>query len=515
MNAIMPRATVEQIVGYRDKALELYDRAYDAIAAADAALKEAAGVWALAAPAKSGHYSGDRVPEIAEFHGAVNLPKDRERYLRTARKLIDCTVWDYIVTRTDLESLMDKQAKDQLRDQMRYVPERVNRDGELITEDEAARGLPPITVGNIVATLEKFAGEADMIFRRGLANAFSKLDRRFRSHNGFRFGDRVILSYAFDDHGHWSYNRSHRDTIHDIERALQILDGQSARASYGGIVSVVERERKRTWEPYQSEHEGEFFKIRIFKNGNAHLWFTRKDLLEKANRVLAEWYGEVVGDAETKEEDPLQQAKTTPAKRYGFFPTPDLAAEILFSPRGYGGRGPGFLSKAGEPPLRVLEPSAGTGNLARRAAERHMPEPDAYMTKQGYQQRVTVDCVEIQPHLAGGLEASGLYRKVTCADFLTVTPTGDYDMVLMNPPFDRERDIDHVVHALKFLKPGGELHAIMSAGTEFRQTKKAVAFRALMERMGASWEDLPQGSFSEVGTNVNTLILRVTKTLKK
>ena len=44
-------------------------------------------------------------------------------------------------------------------------------------------------------------------------------------------------------------------------------------------------------------------------------------------------------------------------------------------------------------------------------------------------------------------------------------------------PFDLERDIDHVTHALKFLKSDGYLTAIMSAGTEFRETKKAKAFR--------------------------------------
>jgi hypothetical protein len=81
----------------------------------------------------------------------------------------------------------------------------------------------------------------------------------------------------------------------------------------------------------------------------------------------------------------------------------------------------------------------------------------------------------------------------------------------MNPPFDRERDIDHVVHALDFLEPDGFLTAIMSAGTEFRETRKSQAFRALVERMNGKWDDLPPGSFSSVGTNINTMRLRVYK----
>jgi hypothetical protein len=60
-------------------------------------------------------------------------------------------------------------------------------------------------------------------------------------------------------------------------------------------------------------------------------------------------------------------------------------------------------------------------------------------------------------------------------------PGALYDRVIANPPFDCERDIDHVMHALRFLAPDGCLTAIMSAGTEFRETRKAIAFRALMD----------------------------------
>ncbi|MEX0684044.1 MAG: hypothetical protein WD472_11410, partial [Dehalococcoidia bacterium] len=68
-----------------------------------------------------------------------------------------------------------------------------------------------------------------------------------------------------------------------------------------------------------------------------------------------------------------------------------------------------------------------------------------------------------------------------------------------------------VFHALKFLRPGGQLIAIMSAGTEFRETKKAIAFRALVASMNGKFRDLPAGSFSEVGTYVNTCYLQLQK----
>ncbi|PZR92311.1 MAG: hypothetical protein DI537_14095 [Stutzerimonas stutzeri] len=259
--------------------------------------------------------------------------------------------------------------------------------------------------------------------------------------------------------------------------------------------------------PKQSECDTEYFKIRGFKNGNAHLWFQRDDLVVKVNKLLGEYYGETLGDGQQAEEDPLKNIKTTPAKRYGFFPTPDPAADEFM------GKVP-TLRLIGESQLRILEPSAGTGNLARRCI-RTLGEMGAHYAERAakeYRFDNLVDCVEIQPHLADDLRREGIFNRVWRADFLTMKPeeTGLYDLVVMNPPFDRERDIDHVCHALRFLKPDGVLYAIMSAGTEFRETKKSIAFRKLvLDSMKGGIKDLPAGSFAEVGTYVNTVMLRV------
>lgn len=505
MNALVPRATIDDVVRYRNQTIALYEAAFAKIEEAHAALKAAHEMGERCHPGVTS-YNYDKAEELEEFHKAVQLPR-KERYLRTARRLTDINAWSWIIQRTDLERLMDREAKDKLREQMRFVPERAGRGGELINQDEIERGLPDLTVENVMATLERFAGDAGMIFRRGIANAFSALDRRFRSHDGFKIGSRVILTYAFNDWGSLQYGRT-RDTLIDIERVFAVLDGEP-EASFQSALTAVENSRRGMHGPRQSEAETPYFRIRGFKNGNAHLWFTRDDLVEKVNKLLAEHYGEVIGDGQPAEDDPLQNIKTTPAKRYGFFPTPDAAADELMD-KAITLRG----KESGQ--IRILEPSAGTGNLARRCIRR--PEQITGYRAEQYRQEYRfdnlVDVVEIQPHLCAGLEAQDLYNRVWCTDFLKLTPeeTGLYDLIVMNPPFDRERDIDHVVHALRFLRPDGQLHAIMSAGTEFRETRKAIAFRKLVtETMKGAFRDLPAGSFSEVGTYVNTVILRVRK----
>ncbi|RUV37438.1 DUF4942 domain-containing protein [Mesorhizobium sp. M7A.F.Ca.MR.148.00.0.0] len=516
MNALIPRNTVEQIVAYRDAAVAAYHGAFASIEQADRELKKAAALWKAAAGDHASSRYGDRDNhEVRAFFEAVDLP-DAEQWKRTAIRLIDISCWNYLVKMTDLEVLMDKQAKDELRDTLKWVPERYNHrhgDGKELVNLDEIMGIPPVTVDNIYATIDKWAGESEMIFRRGIATAFSKLDRRFRSHDGFKVGSRMILTYAFDrDHGHVSYGGTW-ETVRDIERTFSVLDGK--KPSYNSIENVVRAERKG-FNPQQSEHHGEYFRILAYKNGNAHLWFTRDDLVVRVNKMLAEYYGEVIGDGQTQEPDDLfRNRKTTPAKNFGFFPTPDGAAEELI-------KGIPLLQPIEKPRLTVLEPSAGTGNLARRCVSSIKDFSDHYGYGQAdrmdrwrkeYRFDNQVDCVEMQGPLAAALQAQGIYRKVYAADFLSLRPsvTGLYDRIVMNPPFDIERDIDHVVHALDFLEDDGCLAAIMSAGTEFRETRKAIAFRALIEKLNGSFHDLPHGSFAEVGTYVNTVTVKVWK----
>lgn len=468
MSQIIPRDTVRSLVASRDRRLALYAEAHAKIADASLALDEAAG----AAMMKRNSYNMHSSREDKEFIGAIQLP-DRSTYLDTARRLTDVDVWARIVEMTDLEKLMDKTAKDQLRQQLMSDP-------------------PEVTEENVFATLEQFASDAGTIFRRGIATAFSALDRRFRSHDGWKIGSRLILERALDENGYWNHWTSKRDTLQDIERVFFVLDGKQVPPTYAGIIGAIEETRRdgRFGEARQSETASDYFTARCFKNGNLHLWFKRDDLLAKVNRLIGEYYGAPIPEEREADEDTgLNTPKYTPAKRDGFFPTPPEAGAILIEQAG-------LYRREGDTPLTCLEPSAGTGNLASLAASKGC----------------RVDCVEVQPSLAAGLKSSGRFRSVQCGDFLMLRPTASlYDRVIMNPPFDRERDIDHVMHALKFLKPDGILVAIMSAGTEFRETKKSTAFRAMMEKMGASWRDLPAGSFSSVGTNCNTVILKVRK----
>ena len=493
------RTTLDEIMGHRNNALDLFELAFQQMTLAAETMDEASKAVVRAC---GGVHSDDWFPhggqsreEINDFDSALKLP-DPDKWARVAKRITDLRVWASIIERTDLKRLMDKQSKEQLRKQLRYIAPEF--DGATYTnKSEVEEGFPELDVDTVEATLQGFREDAGMIFKRGIANVFTRLSKRFKSHDGFSIGSRLILTRVVDESGHWYHSNYHRESLLDIERVFLVLDGKKAEDQYTGICDIVNEERKGGWGARVSEHEGDYFKLRIFKNGNAHLWFKRPELVERVNKILAEWYGEVLGfgkEYTETEEEILSDRTMTVARNFGAFNSPpDVVSHVL-----------GDIRYKDES-LRILEPSAGTGNFAYELAK-----PREHWHTEGTFRDV-VDCIEIQPELAQELKDSRKFSRVTCADFLSIPSECDYDLIVMNPPFDRQRDIDHVSHAFNFLKVGGTLTAVMSAGTEFRENAKAKAFRSLMKKHRATWRDLPACSFASEGTNVNTCYVTVTK----
>lgn len=445
------RATIDQIEGYRARALDLYAQSYDLE-------REAINALRLATP--------------STHEGSLPISEDRKYaaradWIEARRKEVDRLIWGHVIYSLGIERLMDRDAREQMRRTLQDNP-------------------PPATADNCHTWAQSLMADAGMIFQRGIANAFSRLDRRFRSHDGFKIGARLVLSWAMDSWGHWS--RGQDETLRDVERAFHVLDKKPQPERHAGVVGACDQAKRGQGLSLRAfEAETEYFRVRGFKNGNLHLWFKRPDLVARVNELLADYYGATLGagqDVAAKRHAPAQGL----AKNYGFFESPEAVVARVIDEASIWTRERAQSLGA----LSVLEPSAGRGALARAAAQAgHL-----------------VTCVEVQSGLAAGLRDAGTYQRVICDDFLDVAPAGLglFDRVIMNPPFDRGRDVDHVTHAMGFLAPGGRLVAVMSAGVEFREDAKTTDFRAEVERRGGRFLDLPHGSFAEAGTMVNTVL---------
>jgi protein-L-isoaspartate O-methyltransferase len=133
---------------------------------------------------------------------------------------------------------------------------------------------------------------------------------------------------------------------------------------------------------------------------------------------------------------------------------------------------------------RILEPSAGHGNIAGciGAPDLTMIELDEEKVK-NLTEKFDHDC------------------KIVWKDFLEYRD-GEFDKIIMNPPFTRGQDIKHIIHAYTMLKDGGRLVAICGGGP--RQAEK-------LKPMSDYWEDLPANTFRSEGTGVNTVLMMIDK----
>ena len=214
---------------------------------------------------------------------------------------------------------------------------------------------------------------------------------------------------------------------------------------------------------------------------------------ESVNKVLvamgAKWNKKSKGhvfdyDIKKEIENVVKTKQVTDWKKStDFFFTPDLVvAEMI-----------GQVNMYSNSVFKLLEPSAGQGHIL-----------DTVKSEFG---NVEIMAIEQNPNHCMRLKEKG-FNPIQ-ADFMDIEPTGDVDVVLMNPPFTYE--MEHIMHAYEFLKEDGMLITIASAGILDKSTKKGKEFKEWFGKECGCDYSLPTNSFKESGTAVNTKMLILTK----
>lgn len=461
---LIQRVTVDELLGWRGRAMALAEEARLQYRAYLDKIKEAGEVARRASPTDAPFY---KLGENIEYCG-----KDQAKFAEKVRQDIDRCMWGHLLTITGIEGLMDKQARDEFDRQLASEP-------------------PEITLDNIRATFEHFKTESHRIFRRGLVNVFRNLAREYRSHDGFKLGPRTII-----DHGVGEYKEY--NTFADADRIMHILDGVPVGAGwYSSLAAYLRRDVKTEWRSkgkhwtsggetviIPGELTTRYWRVKWFQNKNVHLWCLRPDLLRRANRLIAEHFEDALGEGpDAAGARRYQRARPHHHDVEDFYPTPALVVARMIE-----------AAKL-EPDHEVLEPSAGDGAIVK------------WLIKAG----VNPDCVEIDPDRADILRDMLPPGAVVNMDFLKMHPEPEFDRILMNPPFGQGAGIAHVFHATKFLKPGGRLVAILGAGLEYRVDGPTIELRKLIEAWNGAIQDLPAGSFKESGTDVDVVMITMVK----
>lgn len=341
----------------------------------------------------------------------------------------------------------------------------------------------PFTINNIRGTFGKFITDPRGNVLRGLAEVFCGLDPIFKSHDKMKIGvkglpKRVILSNV------GSYGSYGKDKLESVINALAVYQGKPL-VTYREISALLANEDALVIDgelPAERYHDnalkivGRGVRLRRFSNGNGHLFF-EPETLRDINMALAEFYGEVLPD--TPDAEPVKRKSTAVSKDLQYYPTPvkivDKVLDEIYQLEGQ----------------KVLEPSCGDGRFM-----------------DGLRKRKAIPYgIEVDPSRVAQCRAKG--HTVLLANFLETVPTGDFDRVVMNPPFWGKLYARHVEHAYAFLRPGGSLTAILPATA--RYDHHLLDTLGQSSKYDGSWSDLPVGSFSESGTNINVSLFQILK----
>ena len=351
---------------------------------------------------------------------------------------------------------------------------------EILLEDP-----PEFTIEELRNVFGEYIKDPWGTILRGLAEVFCGLDPYYKSHTKVKIGadklpKRIIIS------GFGEFRSYGKDKLKDVVNALrayrreplatdsEISDwvklAKCDKTSLNEVSSKIEDDLNRT----------DGMSLVVYRNGNGHIHFD-KQALNDINMGLAQYYGEVLPDVDERPSN--KRSSTEVSKDLQYYPTPQKVLDYLFRDI--------YLN----PEMRVLEPSCGCGRILDR------------LRSNG------VKSLGVEFNNSRARESRGKGHTVVTANFLEMQPSSEFDLVIMNPPFYGKHYVKHIEAALKWLKPGAQLVSILPITARYDHNVFTKHWFAENNASPAyqSWSDLPVGSFSESGTNVNTTILKIFK----
>lgn len=223
---------------------------------------------------------------IKTYQGAVDMIKESKRSLgdyiypneydikdwrEDFTKKLDENLWRYAFQKTGLERYMDAKARQDF-------------------ERSLSQKVPEFTVENIKSIVLGAAQDAEMMFARGIVNTFHRLsdDHKTNTNKPFTVNEKAIIKHVFtlDYCGGLSVSWHSADMLSDIDRVVKVLDGQKFEPH------SLRCQINDSFKLKNTVYEDEYYRIKGHKNGNAHIEFKRKDILDKINLIIAKFYGD-------------------------------------------------------------------------------------------------------------------------------------------------------------------------------------------------------------------------------
>jgi hypothetical protein len=153
--------------------------------------------------------------------------------------------------------------------------------------------IPPLTVENIVGTLQGLAGRLDGLLMESIKEVFDWLRPQsywgvgaLKTNDKWKIGRRVIVNSCRHNYsGGFQIDYYCDGRFNSLGNVFSLLDGK-------GVQKYPEDFRTRFNEGMKAKRAGElwedqYFRCRCYGNGHVHIEFKRLDLVRKLNKIAA------------------------------------------------------------------------------------------------------------------------------------------------------------------------------------------------------------------------------------
>lgn len=204
-----------------------------------------------------------------------------------------------------------------------------------------------------------------------------------------------------------------------------------------------------------------------------------------------------------------------PDPTLSFWPTPPDVADDLVDRVMVPGFGDGAASRDGEvPQVRVLEPSAGDGHLAR-VIRKHLPNGHITCVEPNSERAAAL---RAQDGLADEVVESTLEQYLTAVSWSALAGTFEpFDVVVMNPPFTLagrpQAWAEHILAIYNdpyLLAPYAQIGAVVPRNVMNGKSKAVRTVRELCHPVHGI-EVCKRGAFDPVGARISTALLWLEK----
>lgn len=233
--------------------------------------------------------------------GFALLRAAKDRLQATLGESVACRhLWDGAIYDHDLDTRGEESRKYVIRNAWRYVIKQTElrsymterRSKELDTQIENNE-LPSLTSGNIMTTLHGLSTRVNGLLNESIVEVFDWLrptsawgTGKLKTNHKYKVGAKAIIYGVERNYSNGFCTAYHYDQRwRALGNVFSLLDKQGVKKYPHDFVTMFNAALKeqRPGDVYSDQ----YFRIKPYKNGNAHIEFLRRDLLAELNRIGA------------------------------------------------------------------------------------------------------------------------------------------------------------------------------------------------------------------------------------